>query len=398
MTPSFAGVTSSSSFQDLFYSKQFLRFSLRETVQDILSGQKDLKSIQNCGSNKSSIPAIFVPVSSDANPYFLSETCRSASCPYCSCKLGKNRLEDLEDGIKSFMTLFSMGTIAMMVLTFSHCASDVLFDIGFRFAEAKKLFFRQRGVNEILHSLGIVGRVTAPETTWSILNGFHPHEHILFFFEASVSDEKLEEYRHLLASYWVSACRTFGLNTDSERFYFKRGISSNLTEYVTKCAREVTLSDCKKAVKVGNVERYTPFQLASAFEQTKDSIYAEKFKEYALFVKGRKSHAWSKGLAKTLGVKNYSDDEILSEAPEASFSILFHNDEFRKLSARAKVALLSACKSGSNSAERLCNFLAYSEANGLKDSVSSFDINGKNHPADAVFSMHKAGQGVNYES
>ena len=393
MTPSFAGVTSSPEWGKSVYENLSIKFSLRETVKKILDGVGELKRIQNCGSNRGSVPALALP--KKGNPYFMSENCGSSSCPYCASKLGAERLRNLEDGIKSFQVRFPFGCLVMLVLTFSHCVTDSLSDIGKRFHDAKMLFFGQRGVKETLKTLGILGRVTAPETTWSSLNGFHPHEHILFFFE-SATDEAVKRAGEQLAVYWVNACKAFGLETDPERFYFEKAISSHLQEYVTKCAREVTLADCKRANVVGLVSHYSPFQLVSAYEYTEceNKVYADKFREYALYCKGLKSHNWSRGLAELLKVKQYSDKEILSfSETDSAFRVIFRKECFDAMPLLLKARIISVFE-GDTPQQKLDSFLQYAKDSSVRDAVDKIEINGKSCPGEMFFRLADQERGL----
>lgn len=389
MTSSFVGVTSSVEFQKSNYENLSIKFSLRDTVKEILNGVGELKRIQNCGSNRGSIPAVALPKT--GNPYFMAENCGSSSCPYCASKLGAERLKNLEDGIKSFQKLFPFGSLVMLVFTFSHCVTHSISDIGKRFQEAKKLFFREWGVRETFNSLGIRGRVTAPETTWSRLNGFHPHEHILFFFD-SATEEAIKRAGEQLSVYWVNACKNFGLETDPKRFYFEKAISSHLQEYVTKCAREVTLSDCKRANVVGNVSHYSPFQLVSAFMEYENNLYADKFREYALYCKRLKSHYWSQGLAELLKVKQYSDKEILSfSESDSRIRVIFRKDCFDSIPTLAKARLLSAFV-GDKPEEKLNSFLDYTKDTLFRDAVQSVEIKGETFNAERLFNLYDQGK------
>lgn len=384
-------VTSSEDYKNALYNSLSLKFSLRSAVKNILSGVGSLRRISSCGTLAPwTSPALAFGI--DGNPYFLTENCGSSSCPYCATRCGAERLKNLEDGINSFHMLFPFGCVVMLVLTFSHHAGDVLSDIGKMFSDAKHLFFQQCKVKSILASLGCIGRVTAPETTWSPLNGFHPHEHILFFFE-SASDDEIISARESLFPYWLHACEKVGLKTDWDRFYFKKQISAYLQDYVTKCAREVTLSDCKKGFS-GNVTHYSPFQLVSAYMETEKPIFSEKFVEYAAFSKGRKSYNWSKGLAEALLVKKYSpgfssDQKEKKVALENLIQINFSGSDFPD----ALKAKFISEGSGDNQQERLIHFMSYIVNSPFRDRISSIRIKKRDFTLAEIFSRIR-GQGI----
>ena len=392
MNPGTVAVTSSVSFQKTFAENLPIRFSLRHSVQEILSGEKELERIQNCGKNRSSIPAI--ALSKSKKPYFMSELCASGVCPYCASKLGAVRLADLEDGIRSFMKMFPYGTLAMMVLTFSHDIADSLETIGIRFYEAKKSFFEQRGVKELLKVLELLGRVGAPETTFSFKSGFHPHEHILFLFGKKVSRELILQARKQLFLYWETACKRFGLTCLFERFYFEEALSSALPKYVSKTAMEITLSDCKKAIVKDGIERYTPFQLVTAYQQTQNEAFADRFREFALFVKGRKRFTWSRGLAELLKVKNYSDEKVMEETDKNRDDLYIHLNKnvFDSFTPDGKVSLLLACDFG-NQADSLQHFIQFMDRYNIPEElVSSVEFQNQRLSLADVYRMFRYDQ------
>lgn len=368
-------VTSSDYFKLRLHESISLKFAMRDTVKNIISGVGELRRISNCGNiSKGALPVFSFGV--DGNPFFVAENCESSSCPYCALRLGAERLRNLEDAINSFHDKFPFGCVVMMVLTFSHKAGNALADIGVRFRKAKELFFRECKVRHILRSLGYVGRVIAPETTWSELNGFHPHEHILFFFE-SAADSEIDSARYLLFPYWEKACSRMNILTSAERFYFRKQISKYLKDYITKCAREVTLSDCKKGFS-GRVTHFSPFQLVAAFMQTGNTVFPEKFIEYALYSKGLKSYNWSRGLAETLSVKQYSPEfskEKRKQFMKDAINVIFTGDDFPDL---LKSKFISE-SFGANQQERFIRFMVYILNSSFKDRISSVQIHGENY-------------------
>ena len=119
-------VTSSEEFKSQLYESLSLKFSMRDTVKDIVSGVGELRRLSNCG-NLSEHAAPVLSFGVDGNPFFVAENCESASCPYCGLRLGAERLHDLEDAINSFHSRFPFGCVAtylgcMVISTHSNSA------------------------------------------------------------------------------------------------------------------------------------------------------------------------------------------------------------------------------------------------------------------------------------
>ena len=54
----------------------------------------------------------------------------------------------------------------------------------------------------MVKALGYHGRITATEVTYGD-NGWHPHFHILMFFDHEINTQGLQSF---LALHWVDAC------------------------------------------------------------------------------------------------------------------------------------------------------------------------------------------------
>lgn len=390
MSDNLLSVTSSEEFQKKVYESYSLKLLLRNKVKEILSGVGGLERIASCGTLLPwSSPILSFGV--NGNPFFLTETCGSSSCPYCAAGKGAERLKYLEEGLNSFHRLYPFGIVGMMVLTLSHHYSDKLLVIGKSFREAKHLFFQQCTVKKILSSLGCIGRVSAPETTWSPLNGHHPHEHILFLL-GSATDSDIKNARKELFPFWEQACRRVNIETSYDRFYFEKQITVYLKDYITKCAREVTLSDCKKGSS-GSVSHYAPFQLVSAYMETGDSVFAEKYIEYAQYSKGLKSHNWSKGLAEALSVKQYSPNfsetqQDKKNALDKQIQIVFSGSDIPDL---LKAKFISESY-GDNQIQRLSHFMNYIVNSSFKSRIAFIRINNKDFTINDIYSAVKKGE------
>ena len=112
-------------------------------------------------------------------------------------------------------------------------------------------FWGQRAVKEMLKNLGYVGRVMATEVTWSFDNGWHPHFHILMFFEHELFNGG-QGLRTFLANEWINACRKAGLKLPTLEHGVDLQDGSYADQYVTKWGleSEITKGHLKKVVKI----------------------------------------------------------------------------------------------------------------------------------------------------
>lgn len=168
----------------------------------------------------------------------------------------------------------------------------------------------------MIEKLGYVGRVVATEVTWSWDNGWHPHFHILMFFEQELFNGG-QGLRTFLANEWVNACRKAGLKLPTLEHGVDLQDGSYADQYVTKWGLESEVT--KGHLKKGREDSLTPFDLLrQSIELPK---YGFLFREFADAFKGKKQLFWSKGLKELLGIESKTDEEILEETDKDSIVI-----------------------------------------------------------------------------
>lgn len=225
-----------------------------------------------------------------------------------------------------------------MVLNHSHTVQDTLQSLHDRAGKARIYFWEQGSVKRILKDHGLVGRISSFEITWSTLNGFHPHEHILLYFESSrkLYAEDFEVLRMKLFPYWRDACLKYGLTSDFERFFLQgtdcKKEGEIISGYVSKLSRELSLKNLKKAHVVegrnGQVTHYSPWQMVYAvnkncicsdrkFFRLDDQFvpHAKGFIEFVHSMRGKSLSRWSKGLAVMLNVHTKPMRKSLKRKP-----------------------------------------------------------------------------------
>ena len=338
--------------------KSFTKFRLREVSQGLLAGDRRYERILTCGRNPSNLV-----LDMDTKQVFIRDNraCGSIiACPVCGDKISLVRCNEITEGTYNFLDgitstfegyaydpeLASRRTVAMMVLNHSHTSQDTLQSLHDRAGKARMDFWRQRIVRETLSRYGLVGRISSFEITWSTLNGFHPHEHILLYFESSrkLYAEDFEVLRIKLFPYWRDACKKYGLTADFERFFLQgtdcKKEGEIISGYVSKLSRELSLKNLKKAHVVegrnGQVAHYSPWQMVYAVNKScicsnqkmhrlDDGVLplAKGFIELVHSMRGKPLCRWSNGLAGMLNVHTKTDEEIIEEEAEDSSHLIF---------------------------------------------------------------------------
>jgi hypothetical protein len=113
-------------------------------------------------------------------------------CPICARKVSELRKKGLSDLITAHFDRFGSGSITASLFTVPHGLGDDLVDIKARFLKAYRAMTSGRPFKNFMKSLGYCGTSRALEVTFSLSNGFHPHIHVLHFFEKELSlDNKI---------------------------------------------------------------------------------------------------------------------------------------------------------------------------------------------------------------
>lgn len=132
------------------------------------------------------------------------------NCSVCSGEITEVRKVELKQAIDNWRS--KGGAVYLVTLTNRHHMGDNLADLlgGQRNALVK--LWGQRAIKEMFKALGCVGRITATEVTWSWDNGWHPHFHLLVFFDHQIDAQGLQTF---LSAEWINACRKAGLKLPS---------------------------------------------------------------------------------------------------------------------------------------------------------------------------------------
>lgn len=236
------------------------------------------------------------------------------TCADCATKITEVRKVETKQGISSWRA--KGGHVYLLTLTNRHHRGDNLKELLTGQQKALANFWRQRAVREMIEKLGYVGRVVATEVTWSWDNGWHPHFHILMFFEQELFNGG-QGLRTFLANEWINACRKAGLKLPTLEHGVDLQDGSYADQYVTKWGLESEVT--KGHLKKGREDSLTPFDLLrQSIELPK---YGFLFREFADAFKGKKQLFWSKGLKELLGIESKTDEEILEETDKDSIVI-----------------------------------------------------------------------------
>jgi len=341
------------------------RYRLQRVAQSLLfqPGKEADEQKRICWCHRSMIGdtvPVYRSVDGNRARYSMLSTCGSVwHCPVCAAKIAETRRKDLQEAMVAHCR--NRGSAYLVTLTFPHEIDESLPDLMERFDKARSAFKncrtykrilgckRDKGTGDITSqgSAESIGSVCSLEVTVSLLNGWHPHLHMLAFtkreglrevmFDGSIrkaenGDLQSAEIDQLKAE-WCRLLLKHGLG-DKSKISDMMAHALNVrggeyaAEYIAKMgrderwgqSRELTTQHAKIGAAGGPPEdmHFTPFQLL-AWAENGDGWAMNRFREYANAFDGKRMLTWSPHLRKSLNLQEdeRTDEEIAAdEKPE----------------------------------------------------------------------------------
>lgn len=314
------------------------------------------------------------------------------ACPVCSRRINLGRQDQIRRTYQAAKDQAG-GSVYMLTFTVKHGVGDDCRQLVARMKDAmwhlqKSPAFKQatrkaalkRPQAGSLPFLDYIGRISALEATHG-LNGWHPHEHQLWFFRRRLSVSEVDGLRRCLFEAWRVACVAAGLGSPAEFWTDRSGLEHQLgldvreafsaEEYLTKFSdldharrwgpeKELASSHVKSGKRKGR----TPMQILWDSSEVERPYHAQGnllswnkdavlFLEFATAFKGRHQLQFSRTLKKwlkSLGIdidETAKGDQELAQSVESESEFLFElgADEWsRVVRNRAQGNVLGICK------------------------------------------------------
>jgi hypothetical protein len=340
-----------------YVTRRVARFALQELARGILREMIErnnkmtyVHQVRNClraRISKKKGVTLFYNVEREQANFGNLQRCYSVwNCPICSMTITEGRRSELKQGLANWVD--EGGHAYLATFTNSHHRGDGLDGLLKGQKKAFVKFWQKTKVTEMLKRLGYKGRIVATEVTWGEQNGWHPHYHMILFFDHEIDHQGLQTF---LALQWQEACVKAGLKAPDLIHGVDVRNGTYAAEYVSKWGleEEVTKGHLKKGLN-GSL---TPFDLLRGCST--NNHYKTLFKEFADVFKGKQQLVWSKGLKELLGIKKVTDEELVDDTDETSIEVRELGDLIWELilkyQKRAHVLLLveQDYKNGTNS-------------------------------------------------
>lgn len=305
-------------------------FEMRDASGRILAGGQNGKPILNrkgkmfrtvfCGRRKIEKNKKVRLIQTDFGSSFQNvQLCASSwICPFCIKRLSEARKKEIQ--VASDIHFLKGGCMFFVTMTFRHSRQNNLSDFldpeytGSGLLYSFSLFRRHRKTARVMKKNGLIGFVRGLEITWSDSNGWHPHLHILYFFQATNKNLKSELLD--LFDVWKTSCRAAGLGSPTKKHGLDVRLSFGAAEYLSKFDKKQnwTTGDelTKQVQKTGRSGSLGPFEILE-LAASGDPKFVNLWIEFARSTEGKNYIRWSKGLRKHFGLIEKSDEDLVNE-------------------------------------------------------------------------------------
>lgn len=250
------------------------------------------------------------------------------ACPVCAPKIRARRMQDV-------LTAFDRhaangGGFAFLTVTVAHEYGEGLALLLELLGGAWKSVAAQREYKEWRARLGLLGNIMALEVTDGG-NGWHPHRHLMLFFERSPTRDEVDAFEAVLDELygrWLAkqGRKRGGVDGRTGRRVAVRleyvaaddaGRREQLGRYITKLQAgfEMTRGDLKQSRQAANSGGRLPMDLIDIAASGDGDAPAAvmRWREYERAMTGKSSCRFSKGLRALLGMEKGKTDQELAE-------------------------------------------------------------------------------------
>lgn len=264
------------------------------------------------------VDVLFAPAQQAAHLGGL-QMCKSVwLCPVCSAKISERRREELTGALKGWLEspAGEIRRLLLVTLTLQHDRGDDLSEVFGALKKARRLLVSGKAAQAFASEYGIVGTIRTLELTYGE-NGWHPHLHILMFFDREV---RIIPFESAIKERWSRAVGSAGRYASWQHGCDVRFSDADIATYVAKWGKEPNWTPAhemtKGVAKLGRRGGRTAMQLLSDYLDG-DGDAGRLWLQYAVNLKGERQLVWSHGLRDRLGLlEEKTDEEIAMEQPE----------------------------------------------------------------------------------
>lgn len=348
------------------------RFARRAQIREYTK----TKRLRACGYWPTSKEGVDLHCREDDNVAYYAglQACGSPwICPVCAAKIRQKHADQIADAALAWIN--AGRSLYSMMLTVPHDRSMRLAELWDFIRGAFRSLLSGRFWKSIKSDFGLEGFVRSTEVT-SGANGWHPHIHILLFFDEQISPASLEELSGLIYERWRSMAEGAGYRTPKRDLFSIAPVRSaeSVCQYLAKSgffednpdfaviespaggkARRVGLELARADLKDGRRAGRTPFQIIADFCANPAARAADLalWLEWEDESKGKRSVEWSRdtiyrsdgsytfqSFKKRFGIEEQTDEELAQDEVGGAYVRTVSTWEWTALRATDRVGRL----------------------------------------------------------
>lgn len=233
------------------------------------------------------------------------QSCHSVwSCPVCSLKITQERAKQIRDIALNAQRVGLHLTFA--TFTIPHTAFQTCKELKTAVADGFRKMTATRSYRSLKEKYNIVGYIRSLEITRGD-NGWHPHLHVLYFFEDQPDKETALEATNLMFHDWSKTIKRMGYGDCSEDAFAAKSVydGEDISDYISKW-------DMSKELAEGHTKKSsnTPFMLFDDYLNTGNEKSLNLFKEFSIAFHGARHITFSRGLKERFStIEDLTDEE-----------------------------------------------------------------------------------------
>ena len=229
-------------------------------------------------------------------------------CPVCASQIRAERATELQSAVEAW----GPSCVAMLSLTVRHGLGDDLRAVRAGVANSFRRVINGVPWKRFSSKFGLKHSVRALEVTHGALHGWHPHLHVLLFFEKALDEQQSREAIAWLSARWAECVRRAlgdGFTPNDHGVDLR---ASRRSDYLIKSVWELVDPGSKR----GRVQNRTPLQIAADVVKLGEPADVALWKSFCSGMRGAKMLTWSRGMRAALGIGTEKPDEVLVEGEE----------------------------------------------------------------------------------
>ncbi len=290
--------------------RRFDRYRLQRVIaRRLLCGW----GVERCAKPLFNIDHVWVKRSDKGAYYSGLSWCGSIwTCPVCAHRIAEGRRIEVKAVIEAHIA--AGGAVYMATFTIPHHRFQTCVRLVDGVRTAWKRVQQGREWQAIKERAGNPGFVRALEPTHGD-NGWHPHLHVLFFFDDDKPIVALP-FGAALFDRWAERVKDMGFGEcNPEVWRFERAETPEAAgDYVSKWGPDAEIT--KGHIKKGRHGGRGAFQIALDFADHGDPRDAAIFREYAEAFKGARQLTWSRGLKAKYAERIAENSDHANAEPE----------------------------------------------------------------------------------